>query len=166
MGHALYSNPQWSRLSALWSSFYPLRSVDAGQQRLLATLEDTMPAVATLIASHRPPLLGGKSLIDVLPIAERTPERLRQCHQMWRANPSGWRSASPTLAFAVIGQARADRVMSPEYEARLLADLLEYWALRTTIDMSEACAMRPARSRLRAARRPPAVNQSAVLGVA
>jgi hypothetical protein len=46
----------------------------------------------------------------------------------------------PALAFAVIGQARADNQISPEQESRLIGDLLTHWALRTTLDRSEICA--------------------------
>lgn len=103
-----------------------------------------MPAVVDTIASHRPAQLGGRSLVEAMPIAERSPANLRGCYERWQANVAGWRTASPTLAFAVISQARADGKMSPEEEGRLLAELLAFWALRTTIDTSEACAMQPA----------------------
>jgi hypothetical protein len=49
--------------------------------------------------------------------------------------------------FAVIGQARADGLISPEYESDLLAKLLTHWALRATLDISAACATRPTQAR-------------------
>jgi hypothetical protein len=143
MGEALYPHPQWRRLSDIWSSFYPLRGLNDGQRRIIALLERTMPQLIACIAQDRPPQLGGRTLIEAMPIAERTPERLSACFARWQSNPREWRSAAPTLAFAVLGQARADGRLSPEREGRLLAELLAFWALRTTIDTSEACAREP-----------------------
>ena len=51
--------------------------------------------------------------------------------------------ASPSLVFAVIGQARADGKLSPEDESLLLCKLLTFWALRATLNMSEICAAAP-----------------------
>jgi hypothetical protein len=50
-------------------------------------------------------------------------------------------SAPPTLAFAVIGQARSDGRMSPEQESTILGKLLTHWALSSTLDVSAACSM-------------------------
>jgi hypothetical protein len=163
IGDALYPDPQWRRLSNIWSSFYPLRVSDDTQRRLFGMLEQTMPTVVDLIANYQPPGLQGQSLVGAMPIAARRPEHLRTCYRGWRSDPTGWRSASPTLAFAVIAQARADGLMSPEGEGQLLAELLAYWALRTTIDTSEACAIGPVAHR---ARRAPPVFQPFALGVA
>ena len=41
--------------------------------------------------------------------------------------------ASPSLVFAVLGQARAGGRASPEDESRLLAKLLTHWALASTL---------------------------------
>lgn len=41
--------------------------------------------------------------------------------------------SSPVLVFAVIGQARADGILSPEHESILLGRLLTHWALRNTL---------------------------------
>jgi len=51
--------------------------------------------------------------------------------------------------FAVLGQARADGRMSPEDESDLLAKLLTFWAMRSTLDTSAYCASIP-KSRVRA----------------
>jgi len=42
------------------------------------------------------------------------------------------RDVSPSLAFAVIGQAKSDGQITPEEESRLLANLLTRWALQST----------------------------------
>jgi hypothetical protein len=147
LGQALYPDPQWARLSAAWSSYYPLDGLLPRQRTVLARLEETMPAFVELLLDHRPARLGGSRLVGVLPIAERTPARLRALLDGWNTRGE-WRDARPTLAFAVMGQARADGRMTPEREGRLVAALLEHWALRTTIDTSEACALGPAPRRV------------------
>src|SRR5262249_56144985 len=59
------------------------------------------------------------------------------------ANPGHMRAASPTLAFAVLGQARASGLVTPEKENRLLGNLITYWALRSTLDVNAAMAQLP-----------------------
>jgi hypothetical protein len=64
--------------------------------------------------------------------------------------------AAPTLAFAVLGQARLDGRIDPERESELIAKLLRHWAWRGTVDVTEVCAIarkngsqrRPPRPRL------------------
>lgn len=143
MGDALFPDSQWRRLSAIWSSYYPPHQRRSAMQPLFDQLDATMPELVRIIMSYAPPLLGGESLRDAMPLAERRPERLRSLYRDWHAAPVGWRGASPTLAFAVLSQARADGLLSPEGEGRLLGQLLSFWALRTTVDASEACAIRP-----------------------
>jgi hypothetical protein len=143
LGQALYPDPQWARVSGAWSSYYPTDGLSPRQRSVLARLEETMPAFVELLLDHRPALLGGGRLVDALPLRERTPARLRELRAEWESR-GGWRDARPALAFAVMGQARADGRMTPEREGRLVAALLEHWALRTTIDTSEACALGPA----------------------
>ena len=82
-------------------------------------------------------------------MAERQPDRLVALHEEWKRAPRRMQTAPPTLAFAVIGQTRAEGKISPEEESRLLADLLTYWALKGTLDMSEVCASQ-ARARIAA----------------
>jgi hypothetical protein len=67
------------------------------------------------------------------------------------------RSAPPTLVFAVIGQAKADGKISPEAEAKLLAGLLNYWAMRSSLDTSAICATQP---RLKLEQQPPLLGRA------
>jgi hypothetical protein len=143
MGKALYPHPQWDRLAGLWESFYPPAGLDPGRRHLLALLEATLPRFVGVLVGHRPKSLRGKSLGEALPAADRRPERLAAVYRAWRAAPERVRAAPPTLVFAAIGQARADGRISPEEESRLLADLLTYWAMRSTLDASEICTARP-----------------------
>ena len=107
-----------------------------------------MPAFVTLLVNHRPRSLRGRSLREVLAAPERQPGNLTAAYQLWRDQPERMRQAAPSLVFATIGQARADGKISPEEESRLLAYLLTYWALRSTLDTSTLCAKRPAALRL------------------
>ena len=140
LGRALHPDPQWEHLEALWESLYSLARLDRERIRLIGILEDTLPGFVALLVNHRPRALGGRSLAEALSVGERQPDRLAALYEQWRGSPSAMKTAPPTLAFAVIGQARADGKINPEEETRLLANLLTYWALRGTLDMSELCA--------------------------
>lgn len=140
MGNALYPHAQWARLADLWESYYPPRDLDANRQRLLAQLQASMPGFVALLVNHRPRALRGRSLIEVLDVSERQPVRLASTFRIWNHSPAAMYRAAPTLTFAVLGQARADRQLSPEDEGALLAKLLTNWALRSTLDTSFACA--------------------------
>lgn len=140
IGEALYPHPQWQKLSRLWESFYPIGGLDADRRNLFAALQATIPRFVALLTGHRADSLGGKSLVEVMRTTERQPARLSALRDAWRNDSLLMRRAAPSLVFAVIGQARADGKISPEAESGLLADLLKEWALRSTLDSSEACA--------------------------
>jgi hypothetical protein len=44
------------------------------------------------------------------------------------------------MVFAVVGQARAENLITPEEEGRIFATMLKYWALRDTLDPAVNCA--------------------------
>jgi hypothetical protein len=92
--------------------------------------------------NHRPESLGGRSLGEALAAPQRRPEALAEEFASWRGDLNRMRRAAPSLAFAAVGQARADGRVSPEREGRILADLLLYWALRSSLDSSADCAVR------------------------
>jgi hypothetical protein len=141
MGDALYPHPQWGRLSRLWAQFYPTEGLGAQARALFAALEATMPRFIELLLTHRPAKLRGRTLAQALVRGEeRQPLRLGELFREWRAAPARMRSASPSLVFAVLGQARADGAITPEAEGKALAELLRYWALRSTLDTSAECA--------------------------
>lgn len=143
MGQTLYPHPQWRRLAGLWASYYPPSSLDPMRRRLLAMLEDSMPDFIASLVEHRPEALRGRSLGEVMGVRERQPWRLAELYQSWRTEPAEMYRAPPSLVFAVLGQARADGGLSPEDESRVLARLLTHWALQSTLDTAEACALRP-----------------------
>jgi hypothetical protein len=133
MGQALYPHRQWALAAKLWESFYPLDDLKPETRALLGSLAESIPSLVALIVNHRPKLLRGRSLAEVMPVAERQPARLAAYYRAWRHAPRRMREASPSLVFAVLGQARADGHLSPEAESRLLAYLLTYWALWKTL---------------------------------
>jgi hypothetical protein len=140
IGRTLFPHPQWDRLERIWLSYYPPVGLDPERRRLLASLERTMPGLATIIAHHRPKALRGASLEEALQTDERQPARLAAHFQSWRASPSQMDRASPALVFAVTGQARAEGLISPEEETRVLSRMLTYWALRDTLNAAVNCA--------------------------
>jgi len=142
MGNALYPDRQWARLSETWESFYPLDELPERQQTLLRLLEQTIPGLVAMIVNHRPAALRGQMLKDVLNVADRQPETLRQFIQRWRLLPAEMYQARPTLAFAVIGQGRSDGSVSPEEESVVLGKLLTHWALQSTLESAASCALR------------------------
>jgi hypothetical protein len=145
MGNALYPHPQWARLAALWEQLYPVDSLEPERRRLLAQLQESMPGFVALLVNHRPKLLRGRSLAEVLDVPARQPSRLTALFSAWNRAPEEMYRASPTMVFAVLGQASADGQLSPEDESALLAKLLTHWALRSTLDASAACAAGPQR---------------------
>lgn len=143
-GDLLYPDPQWKLLAALWDSFYPIEPLDPARRAIVGALRRTLPEFVRLLAGHRVAALRGLPLARAFDLAERRPERLRQ---IWRTSGRGvttLQSLTPTLAFAVLGQAKQDRRLSPERESTLLAELLTRWGLR------RAVADQPARSAPRA----------------
>ncbi|SRR6266540_1338596 len=140
MGAALYPDPQWGALAAAWEALYPQRNLRPRTQWLLAVLERSIPAFVSLLLAHRPKSLRGGSLQEVLASADRQPARLRALYDQWGGSRQKMQSAPPSLVFAVIGQAKADGRISPEWEGRVIADLLTDWAMWSSLDASAICA--------------------------
>ena len=143
MGRALYPHPQWDRLESIWESFYPLATLDEERRELIEVLESTIPAFIDLLANHRPEMLRGKSLREVAGTEDRQPARLAQLFDRWQTSHRKMRCTKPSLAFAVIGQARMDERISPGMETRMLMDLLRHWALQDCLDTSARLASFP-----------------------
>jgi hypothetical protein len=144
MGRAMYPMPTWDQLADLWDSYYPPKQLDSGHHDTLAMLQRTIPALVALLLHHRPVALRGKSLIEVLDLRELHPGRLRGQLQLWRSQPQEMYKARPILAFAAIGQGRADGKISPEEESVVLGKLLTHWALTSTLEAAAGCANPPA----------------------
>ncbi|MFM9948288.1 MAG: hypothetical protein ACKV1O_10155 [Saprospiraceae bacterium] len=128
-GKALYPDPQWNKLEALWEQMYPTAQLRPVQQDLIRELSETLPHFTKLVLQNRPASLEGMALGEVFPTGFRQPAQLRQLYEQWRRNPEAIYKARPGLVFATIGQARADRTISPFEENRLLSQALRQWAL-------------------------------------
>jgi hypothetical protein len=148
IGDGLYPHPQWRRLARLWESYYPTAGLDDERRGLLARLEESLPEFVGILINHRPKALRGRSLIEAMDVEKRTPGRLAALFSGWSNAPRQMYRARPSLVFAVLGQAKADGGLSPEDESDLLAKLLTFWAMRSTLDTSAYCAAIP-RSRVR-----------------
>lgn len=139
MGAALYPHQQWSRLADLWNAFYPSDGLNSAGRKLIGELEQAVPTFVGLLMHHRTKTLRGRSLVEALDVGERQPARLASLFESWRRFPQRMRAAAPSLACAVIGQAKMDGKLSPERESKLLADLLTHWATQRVLAPSAPC---------------------------
>lgn len=145
IGQVLYPHPQWARLARIWESYYPTTGLAVGKKRLLARLEAGMGDFVKLLASHRPDALRGQSLVEVLQIEKRQPGTLTALFDRWRRSPAQLYRATPSLVFAVMGQAKLDGKVTPQSESDLVARMLTHWALRGALDTTALCGARPAK---------------------
>ena len=139
-GDALYPDPQWRQLAQVWSSLYPADRLPPGQVRMMQALLATMPAFVRLVLGHRPAALRGHALGEALRSGDRSPDRLVRLFQTWMADRSAIPRTRPALAFAVVGQARARGLLTPEGEDRLLGRLISHWALESTLQANDKVA--------------------------
>ncbi len=131
MGDALFPHPQWQALASAWRATYPLpEDLPAASRRTIDALCDTLPQLAYRLARLQPPRLQGESLADALRVDTHPPDRLRAAFRPLSGSFERVRELPPSLAFALIGQARFDGRLTPEGEGRLVSDLLTFWALR------------------------------------
>jgi len=145
IGDALYPDPQWRRVAELWSALYPLDRAPAAVQPELEALVAQLPVFVEALLGHRPRAFTGRSVGDVLRMPDRRRPALLAYFHRWRDDPSRLFAAHPTLAFAVIGQARGDGLLTPERESRLVGEELTRWAVRSSLDSSLLCAHAGAR---------------------
>ena len=133
IGDRLYPDPQWERLAATWRAMYPIAGLRPQLSATVSELRATMPDLVSVIVEHRSPRLRGWSLGEVLRSPELHREALLERFSAWESNPSEMALAPPTVAFAVLGQARASGRLSPERESRLLGRLIRSWAVRSSL---------------------------------
>jgi hypothetical protein len=140
LGKALHPQPLWDKLAALWDSYYPLDGLDEEQRRRLDLLQRTIPGLVEVLINHRPAALHGQSVRDAMDLEEFRPAHLSALAGRWRTQPQEMYKVRPLLAFAAIGQGRAEGTITPEEESAVLAKLLTHWALRSTLDAAAGCA--------------------------
>ena len=140
LGAAIYPQSAWVQIVAMWESCYPIADLDPTRRNILARLENTIPELVRMLLSHRPDSFCGQRLIDSLDTKELQPLRLRMLLRRWRSTPQEMYRARPIVAFAAIGQGRADGNISPEEESTVIGKLLAFWALRTTLAGAATCS--------------------------
>ena len=138
IGDRLYPDPQWERLAATWRAMYPISGIRPQLAELVAELRVTMPDLVTVVVEHRPARLRGRALGEVLRNPDLQREGLLRRFADWEAHPGRMVTAPPTLAFAVLGQARASGRLTPERESRLLRRLIASWAVRSSLETARA----------------------------
>jgi hypothetical protein len=147
IGKALFPHRQWDRLDGVWTTLYPESLAPASLVPVLAGVRALTGAFVGLLLNHQPTALRGKSLLEVLPLGDLQPTRLAADFVRWRGQREPIRRERPSRVFAVLGQARADGKLTPEEEARILGEMLKYWALRSSMDVTADCAQLPGRAR-------------------
>jgi hypothetical protein len=128
MGKQLFPDQQWATLERLWHELYPLAGLPADIRQVIDVLIAAMPDFVRLMATHRSKALQDKQLVDIFPIATRQPIALRHQFNTFQQSPAAVAKASPSLVFAVIGQARFDRRVTPHDESKWLSQWLTRWA--------------------------------------
>jgi hypothetical protein len=138
IGHRLYPDGQWAALARTWRSLYPLAEVDPKLASAIGGLRATMPELVTVLVEHRSSRLGQRTLGAVLHNPRLRRQSLLRRFGSWTATPGMMTSDPPTLAFAVLGQARASGRLSPERESVLLRDLITHWAVASTLETARS----------------------------
>jgi hypothetical protein len=135
IGEALYPHPQWAAMRRTWRAMYPTANLPASAAADLRRVETAIPRFVRVLLAHRPPALDGRPLRALWPTAERRPDRLLALHRRWGTDVAVLSRRRPTLALAVLGQARTGGLLTPEEESRVLSDLLTVWAVRSSLDV-------------------------------
>jgi hypothetical protein len=137
MGVRIFPHPQWQKYINMWDAFYPQDKLEKDKVDLINKLKSTMGKAVEIILNHKPKSLKGLRLIDIFPVNQRQPSELQKYFEKWKENPGLINAMSPTLVFAMIGQAKADNKISAELESRILSKQLIRWAFRRTYPVIE-----------------------------
>ncbi|SAK88398.1 hypothetical protein AWB80_06151 [Caballeronia pedi] len=129
MGRALYPHPQWSALEAVWERLYPRTQMSAAQRAAFDALSREIPRFVAVLLSLRPPALRGRTIGAALSLPDRHPDALLALWQRVKARPQQLLADTPTLSFAVLGQARYSGLLPAQTELKVIAELLQRWAL-------------------------------------
>lgn len=140
LGQALYPQPAWNQLAALWQSYYPLSGLGTELRNVFLQLEQAIPELVSLLIHHRPRALRGRSLAEALDTDELQPSRLRVHLERWRLSPQQMYQTRPIVVLAAIGQGRIDGKITPEEESTVIGKLLSHWALWSTLQAAAGCA--------------------------
>ncbi|MBC7772444.1 MAG: hypothetical protein H7210_08115 [Pyrinomonadaceae bacterium] len=140
IGSRLYPDAQWANLASVWEELYPLDRLDQERRLLFEMIERALPEFVELICGHQPQAMRGETLESALPLDERTPAQLRDLHEQWKRDPGLLARLRPTVAMAMVGQAKAGGKMGAREESRVIGRLLRFWAYSSTVDTVSMCA--------------------------
>ena len=146
IGDGLYPHPQWAKSGEAVgepTTRLPVSMTSAGT--CSPAWKKSLPEFVAVLINHRPKALRGRSLREAMNVEQRAPARLDGALRRVEQGAEADVRAPPSLVFAVLGQAKADGGLSPEDESDLLAKLLTFWAMRSTLDASAACLPPPRR---------------------
>lgn len=125
-GEKLFPDPQWGQLRQLWLKLYPLEGQSETVVRAVREVLDCLPVFTELVAKHQNNHTQGRALASLFHLGQRQPRELRRIAPL----DETLANQPPSLAFAVVGQARADGRISNKAESSLLTRLLTHWARR------------------------------------
>ncbi len=128
-GKILFPGAQWKTLEDTWRSMYPLVGLQEDIAQTIKGLIRILPQFVQLVINHRSAATRMQPLFTLFPVAERQPGLLRQYYRQWISEPERSAQSPPSLVFAAIGQAHADRQIDADTESRLLTRCLRFWAL-------------------------------------
>jgi hypothetical protein len=143
MGKRLFPDEQWLKIEQLWRQLYPIEGLPAEIRQIIALLEKTIPDFITLLTEHAPKELKGQKFKDIFSTEKRQPRILRALFLAWKKQPYRVAYAPPSLVFAVIGQARFDKLLTPSVEAKYLSVWLTRWAQARAEDRLNPRALLP-----------------------
>ncbi len=127
-GKALFPNQQWDKLWQMWQIFYSTDDLPADKKAILTMLDEEEKNFVQLVLSYKSDSLKGKQLGQIFPYAERQPVQLQTLFQQWKIDTNLMESASPTMVFAVLGQAKFDQTINAVEENKILTQQLRNWA--------------------------------------
>lgn len=127
-GKFLFPRADWDNIWKLWEGFYPYQDLPSDKVKLIEGLLELLDDFIQVVHFHRPLGLHGRTVGSIFPINDRQPERLRTIFKTWQKQPFLMKKASPTLVFAVMGQAKFYGEISPKQESKILTQQLRNWA--------------------------------------
>ena len=140
IGKSLFPDVQWDRLASLWESLYPLSETGRADAAAFRALDRLLPRFVAFLNGFTVPQLNGLTVAQAFPRSDRTPARLRALWARHRTDQTALAQLSPSLACAVIGQAKYDNAIDTVAEVALLRRLLRFWALESTTNAREVCS--------------------------
>ncbi len=128
VGNRIYPHKQWNELMLTWEKTYPLSLTSNENRALIKQIETKIPDMIEHLVSIKHTRLGNKTLMD-LKNNENAPENLRAMFRDFKSDKINLFNISPVTFFAVIGQAKYDKTISPLQEGEIINNALKKWSL-------------------------------------